>query len=608
MIHTSVPIEPTLLAEASHGAVVRADGRVRFRLWAPACERVQLLRMGQALEQMTPLTDGWHEIVTCDAAAGTRYQFVLPNGMRVPDPASRFQPEDVHGPSEVIDSSGWRWTDSQWRGRPWEEAVVYELHVGAFTPEGTFRAAITKLDHLAALGVTAIELMPVADFPGRRNWGYDGVLIYAPDSSYGRPEDLQALVDAAQSRGLMVLLDVVYNHLGPEGNYLPLFAPQFFTSRHKTPWGDAINFDGAGSAAVREFIIQNALYWIREFHFDGLRLDAVHAIRDDSAKHILVELSERIHTAAGDRQVHLILENEENQARHLERDESFQPKFYTAQWNDDVHHVLHTAATGEATGYYRDYLGDTEKLGRALAEGFVYQGETMEYRGTPRGEKSDHLPPSAFIAFLQNHDQVGNRALGDRLGTGVRTNVLRGVASVYLLLPQIPMLFMGEEWNASRPFPFFCDFGPELADAVRKGRREEFARFPEFRDRLPDPLAEATFASAKLRWDELAQGEHAGWLAWYRRILAVRRDSIVPLLREQIRHGGEFTVLGEGAVRVVWSLRHSGQLTLIANLSGAAIRFVPPHGASTIWREGEIDETAGTFPPWSVRWAIEGSA
>jgi len=485
-----------------------------------------------------------------------------------------------------VDPGQWKWTDTGWNGRPWCESVIYELHAGTFTPEGTFRGAIAKLDHLATTGITAIELMPIADFPGRRNWGYDGVLPYAADSSYGRPEDLKALVEAAHARGIMVFLDVVYNHFGPDGNYIGCYAPQFFTSRHRTPWGDAINFDGPESAPVREFFVQNALYWVRDLHIDGLRLDAVHAIVDDSPVHILREIAERVRDATPGRHVHLILENEHNEARWLDR------RWYTAQWNDDAHHVLHTAVTGEDSGYYVEYCRDTDKLGRALAEGFAFQGEMMRYRGTPRGELSRHLPPSSFIAFLQNHDQIGNRAFGDRLVTMTSRDALRAAAAVYLLLPQVPMLFMGEEWGARSPFPFFCDFGPELAEAVRKGRREEFARFPEYQDpaareRIPDPQAEETFLSARLPWDEA----DAGWLDWYRRILQCRRDAIEPLI-PTIQRAGSFEVLGPGAVLVRWD-----KLVLAANLSEAAVNGNVLDRARLIWLEG-----AAPFAPWSAAW------
>jgi malto-oligosyltrehalose trehalohydrolase len=597
------------------GAEVRADGTVLFRLWAPAQKKVALFFEGTNDKLlMTPLEGGWHELATNRAAPGSRYQFELMDGLHVPDPASRHQPEDVHGPSEVIDPCAYQWNDLAWRGRPWHEAVVYELHVGAFTPEGSFRAVIDKLDHLVELGVTAIELMPVADFPGRRNWGYDGVLLYAPDGSYGRPEDLKALVDAAHGRALMVIQDVVYNHFGPDGNYLPVYAPQFFTERHKTPWGNAINFDGPASKPVRDFMIHNALYWLEEFHLDGLRLDAVHAIIDESPKYLLEELAERVRTGCGsDRQVHLILENEENQARLLARAAEKKPRWYTAQWNDDVHHVLHTAATGENAGYYGEYQGDTEKLGRALAEGFAFQGELMGYRGEPRGEASGHLPPLAFIAFIQNHDQVGNRAFGERLNAITSPEAMRAVAAVYLLLPQIPMLFMGEEWAAAQPFPFFCDFDEELAEAVRKGRRQEFAKFPEFQDekareRIPDPTAEETFESAKLAWGDHAREPHAQWLTWYRRILAVRRDEIVPRLADVKGDAGQYEVLGEGAVCVRWRLGDRSRLTLAGNLSASEFDVPNLHGGRVLWREGEIAEGLNRLGAWSVLWSLEETA
>jgi len=411
------------------GAELTADGRIRFGLWAPKHERIDIELTSEsvptAVSSMEPQSNGWHSFVTDRAKAGTLYRFVLPDGTAVPDPASRFQPLDVHGPSEVIDPDSYQWRDQAWRGRPWHEAVIYELHIGTFTIAGSYQAARDQLDHLVRLGVTAIELMPLADFPGARNWGYDGVLPFAPDGSYGRPEELKAFIDAAHERGLMVLLDVVYNHFGPEGNYLSAYAPQFFNARHETPWGAAVNFDAEGSEVVREFVIHNALYWLEEFHFDGLRLDAVHAIQDDSAVHILKELARRVHAAPLGRPVHLILENEHNEASRLRRTDSG----FDAQWNDDVHHVLHVAASGESEGYYADYLGDGEKLARALAQGFAYQGELMPYRGSARGEPSVDLPPEAFVAFIQNHDQVGNRALGDRLGAIAPPAAMRAITA-----------------------------------------------------------------------------------------------------------------------------------------------------------------------------------
>ena len=611
---------PELMSETSRvvtrvhrnpqGAELQAGGGVRFRLWAPACEEVRVAfyapgEKGPAdIVSMTAMPGGWHEWFEPTARAGTRYQFVLPDGLRVPDPASRFQPEDVHGPSEVVDPAAYAWQDAGWVTRPWREAVIYELHVGAFTAAGTFLAVIERLDHLVTLGVTCLQIMPVAEFPGARNWGYDGVLPYAPDASYGRPEDFKSLIDAAHARGVMVMLDVVYNHFGPDGNYQALYAPAIFTDRHHTPWGAAVNFDGPHSGPVREFIIHNALYWIEEFNLDGLRLDAVHAILDDGAEHVLEELAARVRALR--HPVHLVLENEENQASRLLRDESGVPTQYTAQWNDDIHHVLHVAAADEKTGYYFDYHGATHKLGRALAEGFAFQGEVMEFRGTARGEPSAMLPPTAFVAFIQNHDQVGNRAFGDRLGAVAPPAALRALVAVYLLLPQIPMLFMGEEWCAAQPFPFFCDFTGGLAEAVRRGRRLEFAKFPEFedeamRERIPDPQSPGTFESAKLRWDDRWLAGHAEWLELYRQLLTVRRERLLPLLAPDVGRAGAFEVLGPGAVSVRWPLPDGNELALEVNLSAHPVDgFAAPRGR-TLWQEQEtVDGTAGA---WYVRWS-----
>lgn len=593
------------------GAECAADGSARFRLWAPRYAHIRLRLEGGKAVAMRALPEGWHEQLLADLPAGSRYQFLLPDGTAVPDPASRFQPQDVHGPSELIDPTRYVWRDQAWRGRPWNESVLYELHIGAFTAAGTFAAAIERLDHLVRLGVTAIEIMPVADFPGRRNWGYDGVLPFAPDSSYGRPDDLKALVDAAHGAGLMVLLDVVYNHFGPEGNYLSLYAPQFFNARHQTPWGAAINFDAEGSATVREFFVHNALYWLSEYHFDGLRLDAVHAIMDESPVHILEELAGRIRAAALPRTVHLVLENEHNEAHWLGRDGAGHARLYDAQWNDDVHHVLHVAASGECEGYYEEYRGASDKLGRALAEGFAFQGEPMQYRGSPRGEPSAHLPPSAFIAFLQNHDQVGNRAFGERLSAIAPPAALRAVTALYLLLPQIPMLFMGEEWLSRRPFLFFSDFGRELASAVREGRRQEFARFAAFKDeatraRIPDPQAERTFLDSKLDWECLAEGEHARTLRWYRDLLAVRRRHLEPLL-PGLSRAGSYEIIGPGAVLLRWRDGQRRELTLAINLTDQSRSGFAPAPGRLLWQEGRAGR-AGTLGPWAVRCLLSAPA
>jgi len=560
--------------------------RTRFRLWAPAAKRVDLVASIAGAAHDVPLdrgADGWFEL-TIAAGAGTRYAYRIDGGLVVPDPASRFNPDDVHEPSAVVDPLAYAWRDAGWRGRPWDEAIVYELHIGTFTREGTFAAAIDRLDHLHELGITAIELMPLADFPGTRNWGYDGVLPFAPDASYGTPEDLKRLVDEAHARNLIVLLDVVYNHFGPEGNYLHAYAPQFFNPRHATPWGAAINFDGEHSGVVREFFIHNALFWLDEYHFDGLRLDAVHAIADDSRPDIVDELAATVRERLGhERHVHVVLENDRNEAARLVRGASH-PRDRTAQWNDDFHHALHVLVTGEDDGYYADYADRPARhLAHALAEGFVYQGQPSPFReGAPRGEPSAHLPPPAFVTFAQNHDQVGNRAMGERLSALSDPDALRTAIACMLLAPAIPMLFMGEEFGATTPFLFFCDFERDLAQAVTKGRRDEFARFARFRDpasreRIPDPVAASTFAASKLDWRDRDTAAGRRWLDWYRRCLTVRRERIVPLL-PSIAAGGSFEAIAERAFRVTWPVGTAGTLVLAANFSRTPQRAHVPAG------------------------------
>jgi maltooligosyltrehalose trehalohydrolase len=587
------------------GAEVRFEG-VRFRLWAPHCRSV-VLQIEGAPEVLMLERAGFHELTSNVAGPGTLYRFKLPSGESIPDPVSRFQPQDVHGPSEVIDPGAFIWSDLDWRGRPWEEAVIYELHVGAFTPEGTFRAAIDKLDALAKLGITTIELMPVADFPGRRNWGYDGVLLFAPDSAYGRPDDLKALIDAAHQRGLMMILDVVYNHFGPDGNYLPECGP-IFTEKHHTPWGAAVNYDAQGSALVREFVISNALYWIEEFNFDGLRLDAVHTLIDESQQHILDEISERVRAAAGERHVHLILENDKNESRRLLRGPNGKPRQYTAQWNDDLHHLLHTATANELQEFYADYAGDTEKLGRSLAEGFAFQGEWTKFSPRMRGEPSAFLPPTAFISFLQNHDQVGNRPFGERFASLAERRPARAAIAILLLAPQIPLLFMGEEWAASTPFLFFCDFGDDLAEAVRNGRREEFSRYPDFQDPekrhcLPDPISEDSFQASKLKWDEVDEGKHREWRSFYKQLLTLRHTEIVPRLRNIEGNSGRYEVLGPNAVRVCWTFGTGTELMLVANLSAERLESSVEIGGRVLWQEG--DHVDDYLAPWMVIFSLQ---
>jgi maltooligosyltrehalose trehalohydrolase len=601
------------------GAECRDDGSVRFRLWAPAARRVELCLVGTNRTTRLPLDrceEGWFELVTDAARPGTQYHFRIDDAREVPDPASRFQPRDVHGPSEVVDPDAFDWQDRAWHGRPWEEAVTYELHVGAFTPSGAFSAVRERLDYLADLGITALELMPVADFPGKRNWGYDGVLPFAPDSTYGRPEDLKELVRSAHDRGLMVLLDVVYNHFGPEGNYLRCYAPQFFTDRHRTPWGDGINFDGPESRAVRDFFIHNALYWLTEYHFDGLRLDAVHAIIDDSKPHILTELADTVRSfLVPDRQVHLILENDHNQARYLQRRERCQPRAYTAQWNDDVHHALHVLITGERDGYYSDYSErPLDHLGRCLVEGFAYQGEASLYRNRERrGEPTDGLPPTAFVSFLQNHDQIGNRAFGERIIKLADRRAVGAAVTILLLAPSPPLLFMGEEFGAETPFLFFCDFEKDLAAAVTTGRRNEFAHFARFRDPaerepIPDPSSVTTFEASRLDWDVVVQPRYRDWLRFYRELVKLRCRHVTPRLSAACAVKSGYKVHGDRGLTVHWVFPDRSKLILLANLGTVPLSGLTPPASEIIYSSEEVSADAlrrGTLPAWSVVWFLE---
>ena len=593
-----------------YGAQVLEGGRTRFRLWAPTAKSVELVLPDAARPPLSMPGDagGWYELVA-DAAPGTRYRYRIDGELEVPDPASRYNPEDVHGASVVVDPGAYVWEDAAWRGRPWAEAVVYELHVGTFSPEGTYAGVERRLDYLAQLGITAIELMPLADFPGKRNWGYDGVLQFAPDASYGTPEDLKRLVAAAHRRGLMIFLDVVYNHFGPEGNYLHAYARTFFTERHKTDWGAAINFDGKSARPVRDFFIHNTLYWLEEFHLDGLRFDAVHAIVDDTQPHILVELADRVRAGlARDRAIHLVLENDHNQARYLEY-RGAAPRWYDAQWNDDQHHAFHVLLTGERDGYYADYADKPAKhLGRCLTEGYAYQGDRSPYRdGEPRGEPSAALPAAAFVNFLQNHDQVGNRAFGERLPALASAQRLKAATLAWLLAPAPPMLFMGEEFGAATPFLFFCDFGPELAKAVTEGRRREFGRFENFgkgagEDVIPDPNHPETFERSKLDWPALKEPRHAHWLALYKRLLAMRREHVVPRLAGMPGGAGSYEALTDAALIARWRMGDGSVLSMRLNLSDESARAAAPEGELLLCEpeSARAAYEAGELPPNSA--------
>lgn len=505
------------------GAVPLEDGRVHFKVWAPKAETLEV-RLVSPMERLQPLTkgnDGYFYGVCDDVAPGSRYFYRLDGGKERPDPASRFQPEGVHGPAQVI-SPGFSWTDGGWGGLSLTNYVIYELHVGAFTPAGTFDAVIDHLEELKELGITALELMPVAQFPGTRNWGYDGVFPFAAQNSYGGPEGLKRLVDACHHRGLAVVLDVVYNHLGPEGNYLWDYG-YYFTNRYRTPWGDAVNFDSPCSDEVRHFFIENALYWIRDCHLDALRLDGLHAIFDNTPLPFLAELARAVHSEAErlNRRVYLMAESDLNDARLIQAPEVGGCGL-DAHWNEDFHHALHTLLTGEQDGYYQDF-GHLRQMAKAYREGYVYSGQYSPYRRRSHGSPSRGLPASRFVAFSQNHDQIGNRLRGDRLTALLSFEALKLVAGAVILSPFIPLLFMGEEYGETAAFPYFIShLDPALVEAVRQGRREEFAAFAWQGEPL-DPQSEETFLLSKLDHGLRQVGDHRVLWEFYRELLRVRR-------------------------------------------------------------------------------------
>ena len=573
-----------------HGPCITPNGVV-FNLWAPTAQSVELLERGQMPRRMPKDADGWYQTLSATAHVGTRYQFRINGDLIVPDPASRFQPDDVGEPSEVIDTAALR-DPVLYVGRPWPETVIYELHVGTFSPEGTYAGVEKKLAYLKELGVTAIELMPLNDVPGRRNWGYDGVLLNAPNAQYGRPEDLKRLLRCAHEQDIMVYLDVVYNHFGPQLNYLHSYAEPFFTDRHSTGWGPAVNLEGDHGEFVRQFLLDNALMWIRDYGFDGLRFDAVHALKDDSEQHFLLELAATIRTRLVGRHVHLMLENEANQPHLLER-KTGRACLYNAQWGDDFHNALHVLLTGEKEGYYRAFADKPlDHLARSLTESFAYQGEVFPLHNNPRGAKSAHLPPDATIFFAQNHDQVGNRALGERLSTLVSTEKLRQAMALVLLNPHIPMLFMGEEAAAETPFLFFCDWQGEAAQLTRDGRRKEFAEFkafstPEMRDIIPDPTDERTFLSSKLDWDRI---EHAPRSREFRalthELLAIRHRQVVPLIKEgfaraQAETFGRSRTAME-SINVIWHTQEENSLQIISSFADNSVPM-PKIEGNVIW-------------------------
>ncbi len=580
------------------------DGGARFKLWAPAQNKVSVLSENGARIPMTKTTDGWFEVTTDAVSPGDGYHFVLADGARVPDPASRAQMSDVHGMSQLVDPLSYEWQTPDWKGRPWEEAVIYELHAGTFSPEGSFDGVTRDLDRLVDMGVTAIEIMPVAQFGGDRGWGYDGVLLYAPHTAYGGPVGLKHLVDAAHERDLMIVLDVVYNHFGPDGNYLHLYAPDFFDPKRRTPWGAAIAFE---RKPVREFFFHNMLYWLEEFRFDGLRFDAIDHIRDASDEPLLIKMAREVRARFPDRHIHLTIEDEDNSTRLLKYGHDNRPRLFTAAWNDDWHHAMHALLTGENAGYYQDYAdAPTKRIAETMVLGFGYQGEPSPYHGgRKRGESSAHLPPIAFVDFLQNHDQVGNRVRGDRLTHLAPAPAVEVALTLLMLSPHIPLLFMGEEYGEKNPFYFFTDFTGDLAEAVRKGRNNEFRNNQAFaeagaEDLIPDPNALSTFTASKLapKTTERAQ--------FVKRLIAARFEHIVPRLTRIGGDAGTVEALEGNAFAVSWKLADGAKLMLIANFADTQATLPLKEVGVPFFTYPDASLAQDNLPPWSVVVSISG--
>jgi maltooligosyltrehalose trehalohydrolase len=565
---------------------------VTFRVWAPRCRSVDVEVDGRAIEPLLPAAGGMFEATLEGISEGARYRYRLDGVRYRPDPVSRFQPEGVHGPSVAIDPARFTWTDQDFPGHAPSELVFYEIHVGTFTPAGTFEALIPHLARLVDLGVTAIELMPIAEFPGSRNWGYDGAHLFAPQSTYGGPRGLRRLVDACHARGLSVFLDVVYNHLGPEGNYLAEYGP-YFTERRTTPWGPPVNYDGPGSDGVRRHVVENGRMWVSEFHIDGFRLDAVHAIHDTSPVHILTEFADAVRAEAArvGRRAHVIAESHDND-RRLVLPTSAGGLGLDAVWSDDFHHALHRTLTGETVGYYGDF-GDDHHLDRAIAEGFAFQGEPSAFWGRPRGTPSADLPGDRFVICLQNHDQVGNRAHGDRIGTLVPFAAVKLAAGLMFATPAVPLLFMGEEYGETARFQFFTSYlDPRVAEAVRRGRAEELARYAP-RGPIPDPNAPNTFVASRLNHSLAGAPRHRGLREYYRRWLALRRTH--PALGAG---GKELTRVerdASGGVLTLTRASASGdEVKLVANLTPKTQTLTAPPPDWRVLIDSDAESFGGT--------------
>ena len=609
------------------GAEVIPGEGIHFRVWAPAHDRVELVleEDGATRRRRVPLErarNGYFERLVGDARAGTRYRFALGADEKLyPDPASRFQPEGPHGPSEVIDPDRWAWKHTSFAGPP-DRQVLYEMHVGTFTRAGTYAAAAVELPRLADLGVTTIELMPVAEFSGAFGWGYDGVDLFAPYHGYGRPDDLRAFVDAAHGHGLAVLLDVVYNHLGPDGNYLPAFSPAYFTKRHDTEWGQAINFDGDDAGPVRDLFTANAAYWIREFRFDGLRFDATQCIYDDSKEHVLAVMTRRARAVAGNRRVFFVAENEPQHAE-IARPVEEGGQGIDALWNDDFHHTARVAATGRREAYYTDYVGRAQELLSAVKWGYLYQGQRYQWQKKRRGHRALDLPARAFVAYLQNHDQVANSASGARLDRLTSPGRLRALTALLLLMPATPMLFQGQEWGASAPFLYFADHRPELAALVKKGRAEFLRQFPsvaspQVQERLHDPADGAAFERCKLDSSERTRGAHGQLYELHRDLLQLRKTDPVIARADARRLDG--AVLSEDAFVVRFFSDGSDDDRLLIVDLGRDLALTPApepllappddRGWRTIWSSEDPRYGGFGVPPLETdgAWTIPGHA
>jgi maltooligosyltrehalose trehalohydrolase len=588
--------------QPSFGAWREGQG-TRFRVWAPVAETVEVVLVASderaAVHPLARSADGCFAALLPSVGPGDLYKYRLNGQNSFPDPASRFQPAGVHGPSQVVAPSDYRWNDVDWRGIAYEDLILYELHVGTFTPGATFQGILDKLPYLKELGINAVELMPVADFPGERNWGYDGVDLYAPARCYGKPDELCQLVDQAHQLGLAVLLDVVYNHLGPDGNYLGCYSPYYFSTRHHSPWGQALNFDGEHSCMVRAFFIDNALHWLHEYHLDGLRLDATHAIVDDSAHHFLAELSERVRSTITDRAVYLIAEDHRNLAKMVQ---PFGQGGWGLDgvWADDFHHQMRRLLAGDHEGYYADFAGSTPDLAATIQQGWFFCGQHSEHLEQPRGTDPTDLSPRAFVFCLQNHDQVGNRAFGTRLNQQIEHAAYRAATALLLCAPETPLLFMGQEWAATAPFRYFTDHHEELGRLVTAGRRQEFRHFSDFRDpilreQIPDPQASATFDASRLNWQELQQPLPAATLRLYRTLLQLRRSE--PALRSARHQDYDCFAPTDAAVVLVRRTKDGPALLLVCQLRGTGTVDLSEHSlAAAGWQVVLTTEDADFAP------------